>query len=103
MMTKDQETELLDRFSLAVFLEAVRCLDENVSTAREIDIAMRAGAGLPVGPLERADRIGLDKVLARLEQLEAERGERFHPPDRLRALVAAGRTGVEAGRGFLDY
>ncbi len=102
-MTKEQETELLDRFSLAVFLEAVRCLDENISTAREIDIAMRAGAGLPEGPLGRADRIGLERVLARLEGLQAQYGERFRPPERLRGLVAAGRTGVEAGRGFLDY
>ncbi|MDA8346237.1 MAG: 3-hydroxyacyl-CoA dehydrogenase family protein [Thermaerobacter sp.] len=102
-MTKDQETELLDRFSLAVFLEAVRCLDENVSTAKEIDIAMRAGAGLPEGPLGHADKLGLDKVLARLQALQAQYGERFQPPERLLALVAAGRTGVEAGRGFLDY
>ncbi len=102
-MTKDQETELLDRFNLAVFLEAVRCLDENVSTAREIDIAMRAGAGLSEGPLGRADKVGLDKVLARLEELEARWGDRFHPPERLRALVASGRTGVAAGRGFLEY
>lgn len=95
--------ELVDRFSLMVLLEAIRCLDEGVSTAKEIDIAMRAGAGLPEGPLARADRIGLDRVVARLEELERTAGERFRPPERLRGLVAAGRTGVGAGRGFHDY
>lgn len=102
-MTESEEQQLLDRFSLAVLLEAVRCLDEGISTAREIDIAMRAGAGLPEGPLARADRVGLDRVLARLEELTAQCGPRFAPPQRLRALVASGRTGKAAGRGFHDY
>lgn len=95
--------ELIDRFSLAVLLEAIRCLDEGVSTTQEIDLAMRAGAGLPEGPFTRADRIGLDVVLHQLEELERLRGPRFAPPDRLRSLVAAGRTGLQAGRGFLDH
>lgn len=99
----EKTEELVDRFSLAVLLEAIRCLDEGVSSTKEIDIAMRAGAGLPEGPLGRADRIGLDVVLHRLEELEKTEGPRFSPPERLRALVAAGRTGVAAGRGFHDY
>jgi len=97
------EQELLDRFRYAVLLEAVRCLDEGVSSAADIDVAMRAGAGLPEGPLAAADRIGLDVALHRLEELEARWGERFAPPKRLRDLVAAGRTGKAAGRGFLEH
>jgi len=102
-MANENEQELLDRFRYAVLLEAVRCLDEGVSSAREIDIAMRAGAGLPEGPLAAADQAGLDVVLGRLQELERRWGERFAPPRRLQDLVAAGRTGVAAGRGFLEY
>ena len=102
-MADEREQELLDRFRYAVLLEAVRCLDEGISSAREIDIAMRAGAGLPEGPLAAADKQGLDSVLRRLEELEARLGERFAPPRRLRDLVTAGRTGLAAGRGFLEY
>ena len=102
-MANEKEQELLDRFRYAVLLEAVRCLDEGVSSAREIDIAMRAGAGLPEGPLAAADKLGLETVLARLQELEARWGERFAPPRRLQDLVASGRTGLAAGRGFLEY
>jgi enoyl-CoA hydratase/3-hydroxyacyl-CoA dehydrogenase len=62
-----------------------------------------AGAGIIPPPLARADQIGLDDVLAKLEHAATEWGEAFEPPSILRRLVAQGRLGVKTGEGFFPY
>ncbi|MBI5044158.1 MAG: 3-hydroxybutyryl-CoA dehydrogenase [Nitrospirae bacterium] len=60
----------VDRLISLLINEAVICLQENVSSAGDIDIAMMAGTGFPQdkgGPLHYADQIGLDTVLSTLE------------------------------------
>ncbi len=99
----EQESELVDRFAFAAIAEAARLLDEGVASAKDIDLALRAGAGFAVGPLEQADSIGLDAVLAKLTALEARWGENYAPGATLRKLVAAGALGKKTGRGFLEY
>jgi enoyl-CoA hydratase/3-hydroxyacyl-CoA dehydrogenase len=64
---------------------------------------MMAGAGIIPPPLARADQIGLDDVLAKLEHAAVEWGEAFEPPLILRRLVAQGRLGVKTGQGFFPY
>lgn len=96
-------TELLSRFQLATFLEAVRLLDEGMATAADIDVAMRAGAGLKVGPFQWADKTGLDSILKQLEQMEVAFGERFAPPPSLREKVARGQLGLSRGQGYFRY
>jgi enoyl-CoA hydratase/3-hydroxyacyl-CoA dehydrogenase len=54
-------------------------------------------------PFQRADQIGLDTVLHRLERAEADWGPRFEPPSILRRLVVQGRLGVKSGQGFYPY
>ena len=95
--------ELLSRFQLATFLEAVRLLDEGIATAADIDVAMRAGAGLKVGPLQWADKTGLDAILNQLEKMEGEFGARFAPPTSLREKVARGQLGLSRGQGYFRY
>ncbi len=102
-MDEAQEQQLILRFSLATFLESVRLFEEGIASAEEIDIAMRAGAGLPKGPLRWADEQGLDHVLKDLESLPASVGERFAPPQSLRDRVARGQLGVKSGIGYLTY
>ena len=70
---------------------------------KDIDLAMMAGAGIIPPPFARADQLGLDEVLSRLERAAAEWGERFEPPTILRRLVAQGRLGAKAGQGFFPY
>ena len=102
-LTADKEATLVDRFTYAAIAEAGRLLDEAVATARDIDLAMRAGAGFAVGPLEMADSIGLDAVLEKLSALQAQFGDNYAPSNTLRKLVAAGTLGKKSGRGFLEY
>ncbi len=95
--------DLIDRFVFAQFAEACRCLEEGIASASDIDLAMRTGAGLKVGPLAWADSIGLDAVTAKLKMLAAKHGDRFAPPRLLEQMVADNRLGMKTGRGFFEY
>jgi len=95
--------ELVDRFALKALVEACLLVEEGVSSTREVDLGMMAGAGLIPPPFARADATGLDEVLGALERAEREWGERFAPPRILRRLVAQGRLGQKAGQGFFPY
>jgi len=102
-LTADVESTLVDRFTFAAIAESGRLLDEGIATAKDIDLAMRAGAGFAMGPLELADTIGLDTVLEKLNALHAQFGENFAPSAALQKLVASGSLGKKTGRGFLEY
>jgi 3-hydroxyacyl-CoA dehydrogenase/enoyl-CoA hydratase/3-hydroxybutyryl-CoA epimerase len=65
-----------------------------------IDAAAQA-FGMPVGPVELADRVGLDVALHVAEVLRGVL--ETEPPEPLRAKVAKGELGVKTGRGFYAY
>ena len=99
---------LAELLALKSFLEACLLLEEGVAQVREIDLGMMAGAGLDprrglLPPFMRADVMGLDVVLERLEAAVERHGERFAPPSVLRRLVAARRLGTRSGQGFYPY
>lgn len=94
---------LIDRFALKAFVESCLVLEEGVASLKDIDLGMMAGAGIIPPPLQRADQLGLDGLLGRLERAAAEWGESFEPPTILRRLVAQGRLGVKSGQGFYPY
>jgi enoyl-CoA hydratase/3-hydroxyacyl-CoA dehydrogenase len=96
-------TALVDRFTLKALVESCLVLEEGVASMKDIDLGMMAGAGIIPPPFARADEIGLDEVLAKLERARQEWGEHFEPPTILRRLVAQGRLGVKAGQGFFPY
>lgn len=97
------ERELIMRFTLATFMEAARLYEEGIATPEDIDIAMRAGAGLKEGPFHWADMRGLDRVLEDLKALSSNLGARFSPPVSLTERVHRGQLGVKSGQGYLDY
>ncbi len=96
----------VERLLLPMINEAVLCLQEQVSQAADIDLALLAGIGFPQekeGLLYYADKVGLDQVLAGLEQHQAIYGERFWPAPLLRRSVKAGHLGAKTKRGFFTY
>jgi 3-hydroxybutyryl-CoA dehydrogenase len=95
---------VLGRIVCQVINECAFALGEGVGDARDIDTGMVLGLNQPRGPLEWADAIGLDRVLAVLEALCDEyREERYRPAPVLQRLVRAGRLGRATGAGFFDY
>jgi len=95
--------ELLERFALKAFIEGCLLLEEGVASMKDIDLGLMAGANMTPPPFQRADQLGLDQMLARLERAQSEWGEDFAPPVILRRLVAQGRLGVKSGQGFYPH
>jgi 3-hydroxybutyryl-CoA dehydrogenase len=85
-------------------LDAVRQLERGLATKEDIDNAMKLGCGHPMGPLELLDFVGLDTTLFIADIMFAEfKDSHYAAPPMLRRLVAAGRNGRKAGRGFYDH
>ncbi len=85
---------IADRCVLQMVNEAVYCLDEKIlRSARDGDIGAVFGLGFPPflgGPFRYADSQGLANVVARLEALEADYGERYKPAPLLVAMAEKG-------------
>jgi 3-hydroxybutyryl-CoA dehydrogenase len=91
------------RLGTLLMCEAIRALEQRVASAEHLDTAMKLGYNHPMGPLELADRVGLDTLLAILDDMREAYGEAFRAPPLLRQMVAAGKLGRKSGQGFYDY
>ncbi len=100
----DSSAGIASRTLAGMLNEAVEVLAAGLASAEDIDKAMKAGAGLPMGPLELIDLIGVDIHLAKSETLYREIGDlRYKPNLLLEKMVRAGHLGRKAGRGFFTY
>jgi 3-hydroxybutyryl-CoA dehydrogenase len=92
------------RLGVALGLEAMRMLEQNVASAKDIDTAMELGYNHPMGPLRLTDLVGLDVRLAIAEYLHTTlASETFRPPDILRRMVGEGKLGKKTGEGFYKW
>jgi 3-hydroxybutyryl-CoA dehydrogenase len=92
------------RIIVPLLNEAMHVLMEGISTADDIDAAMKLGFGFNMGPLALADLMGLDEVMAWMENLLTELSEhKYNPCPLLRKMVRAGNLGVKTGQGFFKY
>lgn len=84
--------------------DAVKMLEAHYATADDIDVAMKQGCALPMGPFELLDVVGNDVSLAIQRELYLEfREPGFAPAPLLEHLVTAGYLGRKTKRGFRDY
>ena len=92
------------RVIMPLINEAMHTVMEGVAEAAEVDLAIKLGFNFTMGPLEWADRTGLDRVLNWMKHLHSESGEpRFRPCPMLKRLVRAGQHGAKTGQGFFTY
>jgi len=95
---------IVNRVLIPLLNEACYALYEGLGTPGDIDTGVKLGLNHPMGPLELADLIGLDTVLAIANVLHQELGDdKYRPCPLLRQHVAAGWLGKKVGRGFYKY
>ncbi|MFQ6672906.1 MAG: 3-hydroxyacyl-CoA dehydrogenase family protein [Candidatus Tectimicrobiota bacterium] len=104
IVVRDSRGFIVNRLLAPYLLDAVRLLERGLGTIVDLDTAMREGAGMPMGPFELIDYIGIDVVHAMASNLYEEyRTEAFAPPELLNRMLTLGYVGRKAGRGFYNY
>ncbi len=88
---------LVNRVLAPYLMEAMRCVDEGIAPETVDEAAL--AFGMPVGPIELADTVGLDICVAVGKMLDSQ----SEPPKKLSALIAAGALGRKTKRGFYDW
>lgn len=125
-LTSDETGDLVERLATAIGLECVvlghrasgfaarlvhlylnraaAMVAEGFASPRDVDTAMRLGCGLPSGPLELIDELGVDEVHSCLESHWKRTGEEaFRPVPLLTSMLRRGTLGRKTGQGFHRY
>lgn len=99
----DRPGFLRDALLFPYLNDAVAMLEAGYASVDDIDRAMKRGCGLPAGPFEQLDTLGMDtavQVLRAVHQAEPEPG--LAPAPLLEQLVTAGVVGAGRGPGLRD-
>jgi len=102
---KDTPGFIVNRLLVPYMGEAVRMLERGDASARDIDTAMKLGAGYPMGPLELADYVGLDTTYFIMQGWAEKYPDNplFANIPMLENLYKEGKFGRKSGEGFYKY
>ncbi|XP_063314438.1 hydroxyacyl-coenzyme A dehydrogenase, mitochondrial [Pelobates fuscus] len=102
---KDTPGFIVNRLLVPYLMESVRLYERGHASKEDIDVAMKLGAGYPMGPFELLDYVGLDTskyIIDGWHQMEPE-NPLFAPSELLNKLVAEKKLGKKTGEGFYKY
>jgi 3-hydroxybutyryl-CoA dehydrogenase len=95
---------VVNRILIPLLNDCLRVLDEARISPEDLDTALTAGAGWPMGPCALVDLVGIDVHVHASEALYEKLRERhMAPPPRIVAMKNAGLLGRKSGRGFYIY
>ncbi|XP_052871353.1 hydroxyacyl-coenzyme A dehydrogenase, mitochondrial-like [Anopheles cruzii] len=102
---KDTPGFVVNRLLVPYMAEAVRLLERGDASARDIDTAMKLGAGYPMGPIELTDYVGVDLTKNILQGWHEKDPENplYVPIKLIDKMVSEGKLGVKSGEGFYSY
>jgi 3-hydroxyacyl-CoA dehydrogenase/enoyl-CoA hydratase/3-hydroxybutyryl-CoA epimerase len=101
VVVKDSPGFVVNRVLMPYLREALHLLEESY-TVPDIDEAMRR-FGMPMGPFEVVDEVGLDVAYKVAGVLSKAFPERMQPSPALERMIAAGRLGRKNGAGFYKH
>jgi len=102
---KDTPGVIVNRLLVPYLMEAIRLAERGDASTRDIDTAMKLGAGYPMGPFELLDYVGLDTIKFVMDGWHQgdPSNPLFLPSENLNKLVAAGKLGMKTGEGYYKY
>lgn len=104
MLVMSDSRALADALVFPYLNHAASMFDEQYASREDLDNGMRFGCGLPKGPLTVIDELGLETVRDALAARFEQTGDPRHQPSAaIERLIAEGRTGKAAGKGFYTY
>lgn len=102
--TSDTPGFVLNYFLIPYHNDAIRLVDQGVAEPRDIDAAMKAAMGYPMGPFELLDLVGADTQKLLCDAMyDLTNEKRAACPPLVRRMIAAGHLGKKSGRGFHRY
>lgn len=102
--TKDNPGFILNYFLIPFNNDAIRLVEQGVAEPADIDLAIKAGMGYAMGPMELLDLIGMDTQRLLCEAMHGLTHEpRANCPALVKRMIAAGHLGRKSGRGFFEY
>ncbi|XP_068126672.1 hydroxyacyl-coenzyme A dehydrogenase, mitochondrial [Hyperolius riggenbachi] len=105
VVCKDTPGFVVNRLLVPYLMEAVRLYERGDASKEDIDVAMKLGAGYPMGPMELLDYVGLDTskfIMDGWHKMDPE-NPLFAPSELLDKLVAENKLGKKTGEGFYKY
>ncbi|KAG9344126.1 hypothetical protein JZ751_012608 [Albula glossodonta] len=102
---KDTPGFIVNRLLVPYMMEAIRLHERGHGSKEDIDVAMKLGAGYPMGPFELLDYVGLDTAKFIIDGWHAMEPQNplFDPSPMLNKLVEEGKFGKKTGEGFYKY
>jgi 3-hydroxybutyryl-CoA dehydrogenase len=104
VIAQDSPGFIVNRVARHYYVEALKILEENVTTFESIDILMKA-TGFKMGPFELMDLIGVDTNLSVTTSMynAFHQDPKFRPSRIQQQKVDAGQHGRKSGKGFYSY
>ncbi len=104
LVKRESPGYIVNRILLSFINEAIFVYADGVAEKEDIDTAVKLGLGMKLGPLELADKIGLDHIYRTIIGFNDEfRDSKYRPHPLLATMIRAGHLGVSSGQGFYSY